>query len=84
MGRVVGAESTGKELGAEEFKVVGDRKDFGFRMEVVYGGVLEGASADTEGAVLNGLEFLDIGRGGVRKPNWGGVGEDGLDEGSVG
>ena len=33
---------------------------------------------------MDGLEFLDIGWGGVRKPNWGGVGEDGFNEGSVG
>ena len=84
VGRMVGAECTGKVLGAEEFEMVGDREDFGFRVEVVLGGVLEGASAEPEGTVLDSLEFGDVGEGGVRKPNWGSVGENGADEGFVG
>ena len=81
---MVGAEVAGQVLGAEELEVVGDRKDFGFGVEVVSGGVLEGASTEPEGTVLDSLEFGNIGLGGIRKPNRGSIGENGTDEGFKG
>jgi len=81
---VVGAEGTGQVLGAEELEVVGDWEDFGFGVEVVGRGVLKGASAEPEGPVLDGLEFGNIGGGGIRKPNRGSVGENRTNEGFVG
>lgn len=80
----MGAESAGEVLGAKELEVVGDREDFGFRVEVVGGGVLEGASTEPEGTVLDSLEFGNIGGGGIRKPNRGSVGENRTNEGFVG
>jgi len=84
VGWVMGAEGTSKVLGAEELEVVGDRKDFGFGVEVVGGGVLEGASTEPEGTVLDSLEFGNIGLGGIRKPNRGSIGENRTNEGFVG
>jgi len=49
MGGGVGA---GQVLGVEELEVVGDREDLGFGVEVVGGGILEGANTELEGFVL--------------------------------
>jgi len=84
VGWVVGAEGAGQVLGAEELEVVGDWEDFGFGVEVVGRGVLKGASAEPEGPVLDGLEFGNIGGGGIRKPNRGSIGENRTNEGFVG
>ena len=81
---MVGAEGTSQVLGAEELEVVGDREDFGFRVEVVRRGVLKGASAEPEGPVLDSLEFGNVGGGGIRKPNRGSIGENGTDKGFKG
>ena len=81
---MVGAEGAGKVLGAEELEVVGDWEDFGFGVEVVGRGVLKGASAEPEGPVLDGLEFGNIGGGGIRKPNRGSISENRTYEGFVG
>jgi hypothetical protein len=71
-------------LGAEELEVVGDWEDFGFGVEVVRRGVLKGASAEPEGPVLDGLEFGNIGGGGIRKPNGGSIGKNRTNEGFKG
>ena len=81
MGWMVGVEGTSQVLGAEELEVVGDREDFGFGVEVVGRGVLKGASAEPEGPVLDGLEFGNVGGGGIRKPNGGSIGENRTNEG---
>jgi hypothetical protein len=81
---MVWTESAGQELGTEELEVVGDRKDFGFGVEVVSGGILEGASTEPEGSVLDSLEFGNIGGGGIRKPNRGSICENRTNEGFVG
>ena len=59
-------------------------KEFSFRVEVALRGHLEGASADTEGLVLDALEFEDAGGRGVWEPDGSGVGEDRTDEGAEG
>ncbi len=41
-------------------------KDFGFLVEVADGGFIGGASTDTEGLVLEDLEFAYVIIGGVR------------------
>ena len=38
----------------------------------------------TEGSVLEGLELLNIGLGGVGEPYWGSIGEEGSNKGYVG
>ncbi len=81
---MMGAEGAGKVFGAEKLEVVGDREDFGFGVEVVGGGVKEGASTEPEGTVLDSLEFGNIGGGGIRKPNRGRIGENRTNEGFVG
>jgi len=45
---------------------------------------MEGASAEPEGMVLEGLKFRDVGGGGVGKPNGGSIGEYRTDEGFKG
>ena len=48
------------------------------------GGHLKGAEANSEGLVLDTLEFEDVGVAGVREPDGAGICEDGAKEGSVG
>ena len=64
--------------------MVGDWEDFGFGVEVVGRGVLKGASTEPEGPVLDGLEFGNIGGGGIRKPNRSSIGEYRTNEGFKG
>jgi hypothetical protein len=80
---MVVSERAGQELGTEELEVIGDRKDFGFRMEVVRGEILKVASTEPEGTVLDSLEFVDVGGECVRKPNRGSIGKNRTDEGFV-
>ena len=80
MGRYEGA---GKELGGEEGEVGVDREDAGFCVKMSNGGHLHAAGCYTEGSVLEGLEFLDGGRGGVWMPDGGSISEEGPDEGFV-
>ena len=75
MGWVGGYKGAGQELGAEEGEVGFNREDAGFCVKMSNGGHPHAAGCNTEGGVLKGLEFLDGGRGGVGKPNWGRVGE---------
>ena len=60
------------------------REEFSFGVEVALRGHLEGASADSEGLVLDSLEFEDAGRRGVGEPDGSGVGENRTDEGAEG
>ena len=83
MGRVGGDEGTGKELGGEEGQVVVDWEDGGFCVKMTLAGHLHAARDDTEGSVLEGLDFGDTGGAGVREPDGGGVGEKGPNEGLV-
>ncbi len=53
-------------------------------MEGVKGVVLEGASAETKGTLLDDFEFGDFGGGSIRKPNRCSIGENRTDEGIVG
>ena len=77
VGRMVRSEGTGKELGAEEVKMVLDREVFGFGVEVTEGRHLVGSKAGTEGLVLDTLELEDVGLGGVGKPDGSSIGKDG-------
>lgn len=52
-------------------------------MEMADGGFLGGASTDTEGLVLEDLEFVNVVFGGVRKPDRTGVGSNRTEEGVV-
>jgi len=74
---MVRSEGTGKELGAEEVKMVLDREVFGFGVEVTEGRHLVGSKAGTEGLVLDTLKLEDVGLGGVGKPDGSSIGKDG-------
>ena len=73
MGRMRGYERAGKELGGEEGEVGVDREDAGFCVKMSDGGHLHAAGCDTEGSILEGLEFADGGWGGIGEPDWGRV-----------
>ena len=64
-------------------EVVMDGQDLGFCVKMVNGTHLHTAAGYAEGGVLDTLQFLDGGGGGVGEPNGGGVGEEGGDEGFV-
>ena len=83
MGRVGGNEGAGKELGGEEGKVGVNREDAGFCMKMSDARHPHAAGCNTEGGVLEGLEFVDGGRGGIGKPYRGRVGEQGPNEGFI-
>ena len=67
---------TGEELRAEDGLVVMDEKYLGFYVKMVNGTYLHTAGGYAEGGVLDSLQFLDGGGGGVREPERGGVGEE--------
>ena len=50
-------ESAGEKLGAEEGEVVADWEDFGFCVKIADGCHLHAASGDSEGGILETLEF---------------------------
>ena len=47
-------------------------------------GILHAAGCDTEGRVLEGLEFIEVDGFGVGEPDGGRIGDDGTDEGFEG
>jgi len=59
-------------------------EDFSFLVEMADGGFFGGASTDTEGLVLEGLEFVYVVFGGVRKPDRTGIGDNRTEKGVVG
>ena len=61
-----------------------DGEDLGLRVKMALGGHLQRPSGNTEGGILDPLEFEDSRGGGVGKPNGGGVGKKGLDQGFEG
>jgi len=61
MGRIVKLESSGEILGADEGKVILDRKHFSFIVQVIDRGHHNAASGYAEGIVSDNLEFLDYG-----------------------
>ena len=61
MGRVGRLHSFGKELGTEEGEVFLDGKDLGFCVKMANRAHLHAARGDTEGAILDGLEFFNGG-----------------------
>ena len=63
--------------------MVMDGNDSSFFVKMVNGTHLHTAGGHAEGGVLDALEFLDGGGGGVWKPDRDGVGEEGGDEGFV-
>ena len=71
-------------MGAEEGEVVVDGKGKGFGVKMVNGTHLHAAGGNTEGRILYALEFLNGGGGSVGEPDWGGVSEEGTDEGLEG
>ena len=75
---VVRLHGVGQELVVEELQFVRQREGVGLVVEMADGGHLTGASADAEGCILHGLKLCDSEGGGVGGPDWGGVGEDGL------
>ena len=60
-----------------------DREDVGLCVKMPNTGHLHAAGRNTEGSVLEGLEFLDGGVGGVGEPNGGRVSEKGPNEGFI-
>ena len=78
------SQGTREKLGAKLGKVVGQGQGFGFRVEVLYVGLEERACGVAEGLVLNTLELLYVCSAGGGEPYWGGVGDDGLEDGFVG
>jgi hypothetical protein len=85
VGRVMRAKRAGEVLGAEEGEVLGDWERAGFSVQVGNGGHEQAAGGNAKRAILEGLEVLLDCRGiGVGEPDWGGVGEDGADEGAEG
>ena len=80
MRNVGGLKGTGEELRTKEGKVVMDGKELGFCVKMVNGTHLHTADGYAEGGVLDTLEFLDGGGGGVREPDRDGVSEEGGDE----
>ena len=54
---MVWAEGAGQELGAEEGEAVGYREGLRLAVEVGDGGHLVGASCDSEGCILDDLQF---------------------------
>ena len=79
-----GLEGAGEELGGEEGEVVVDGKGFGFCVKMLDGRHLHTSGGDTEGVVLEGLEFVYVRRRGVGEPDGGGVEVEGVDYGLVG
>ena len=59
-------------LFGEELEVSGDRQDFGFGVEMFFGGHTVAASRDAEASVLASLETVDGGGGGISGPDGGG------------
>ena len=76
-------ESAGQELGAKQGEMIVDGNCLSFCVEVVYWCCFYAAGCYTEGSVLEGLEFLDGGRGGVWMPDGGSISEERPDEGFV-
>ena len=76
MGCVAGLEGSGKELLAEHAKMVLDRKDLGFLMEMVDGSSFGTAGSNTEGTVLYPLELQNVGRCGIGEPDRGSIVQD--------
>ena len=72
MGDVGGLKGMGKELETEEGNVVMDEKDLGFCVKMVNGTHLHTAGRYVEGSVLDPLEHLNGGGGGVDEPDSGG------------
>ena len=60
MGDMGGLEGTGEELGAEESEVVLDGENLGFSVKMVNGTHLHAACGNSEGGVLDALEFLYV------------------------
>ena len=83
VGWVRGLEGAGEELGGEEGERVVDGKGLGFCVKMLNGRHLHTTGGDAEGVILEGLEFCDVGCGGVGEPNGGGVKEEGTDYGLV-
>ena len=81
MGGVGGYEAAGNKLGRQEGEVIADRENRRLCMKMIDAGHLHAACGDSEGGVLNRLEFIYGGRLGVGEPGRGGIGVEGFDEG---
>ena len=81
VGGMGGNEGAGKELGAEEGEVVFYGEYTGFSVKMTDISHLHASSGNSEGMVLNYLESIDGGGGSIWEPCWGGICEQGADEG---
>ena len=63
VGRVIWTEGAGVELGGEHVEALPDRQHPTLRVQVLNVGPQDAASGDSQGLVLDGLEFVHIGGG---------------------
>ena len=75
-----GDEGSSEELGTEEGQVIVDRDGLGFCVKMVDVGHLHAACGSTKGSILEGLDFIDGGGGGIGKPNGSCISVEGPDE----
>ena len=78
-----GLKCASQVLTAQEREVFPDWEDLGLCMKMVRSTHLHAASRDSEGAILEYLQFVDCRRGGVREPGGTSIGEQGTDKGFV-
>ena len=84
VGGVAWEEGSEEVLPAEQGEFMLNRQEFRLVVEVVLGRHEDGPGGDSEGGVLHCLEGLEGTGTGVGEPDWGGIGNEGLDEGFVG
>ena len=77
IGGVGWAKGAEEELGTEEGEMVVDGEDLGLRVKMVMGGHPQRPSGDSEGGVLDPLEFEDSRGRCIGEPDGGSVGEQG-------
>ena len=73
---MIGLEGSGKVLGAKQGKVVFDREDLGFGVEMINWGHFDAAGGGAKGGVLDCLEFFDVAVGNVWEPDGTCIGEE--------